>query len=130
MWLLLRAVPLIRCASRVATVPLPDVVASFGQLATPGRLAVGDVDMVARVGVRWWARVGGGLDSCLVRSLVLAALLRERGRLVVVIGFLARGLAELPDGHAWVTLNGVPVGRDAVCADDRFERVVQFDLGR
>jgi hypothetical protein len=62
---------------------------------------------------RRWSRWFGGIDTCLVRSLVFAALLAERGEVVLHIGFQPGVNGADLDGHAWVTLDGVPVGVDS-----------------
>jgi len=50
----------------------------------------------------------GGLDSCLVRSLVLASLLSDQPGVVVHFGFRP-GDADT-EGHAWVSLNDDVLG--------------------
>jgi hypothetical protein len=52
----------------------------------------------------------GGLNTCLTRSLVLAALLSDREGVRLHVGFrTASDHASIPDGHAWVTLDGANV---------------------
>lgn len=47
------------------------------------------------------------LDSCLTRSIVLFQLLERRHAARLEIGFPAEGEEQ---GHAWVTVGGVPLG--------------------
>ncbi|MFN7986183.1 MAG: lasso peptide biosynthesis B2 protein [Thermoanaerobaculia bacterium] len=48
------------------------------------------------------------LNSCLTRSIVLFQLLEKRYPVRLEIGFRSGG--EGPDGHAWVTVDGKPLG--------------------
>ena len=48
------------------------------------------------------------LNTCLTRSIVLFQLLERRYRVKLEMGF--RSGSEGPDGHAWVTVDGVPLG--------------------
>jgi hypothetical protein len=51
-----------------------------------------------------------GLDTCLTRSLVLATLLSDRDGVRLHVGFRAGpDDASMPEGHAWITLDGVNV---------------------
>jgi hypothetical protein len=53
------------------------------------------------------ARRLGGLDSCLTRSMTLAALLSRKQPVVLNLGFAPPDVAGgVPKGHAWVTLSG------------------------
>ena len=116
--LFLRALPLVRRAQKVRTEPLQQVIES---LTDPRRsLARHSEDQLALAAGRAtarWSRWFGGIDTCLVRSLVFAALLAGRGEVVLHIGFRP-GVSEADlDGHAWVTLDDVPVG-----VESRFEK--------
>lgn len=48
------------------------------------------------------------LDTCLTRSIVLFQLLERRHRVKLELGF--RPGSEGSAGHAWVTVDGVPLG--------------------
>jgi hypothetical protein len=100
----------------LALLPLPAVLAVCdrwprvgGGRATPNGLA----DRVRR----WLARGRGPwASSCLTRSLVLYAMLRQHGhrpRLHVGV----EGDARVFAAHAWVTLGGHPVERPATVGD-------------
>lgn len=100
----------------LAVLPLPSVLALCDRWprlgdgrATPNGLA----DRVRR----WLSRGRGPwTSSCLTRSLVLYAMLRQHGhrpRLHVGVEGDARAFAA----HAWVTLGGRPVGQPATVAD-------------
>lgn len=47
-------------------------------------------------------------DSCLTRSIVLFQLLEHRHAAKLELGF--RPGSEIPSGHAWVTVDGEPLG--------------------
>jgi len=88
--------------------PLPDVLALCDRI--PGRVRRPHPPYVlARRAHRWLAHGRGPwTSSCLTRSLVLYAMLRQHGyapRLSVGVA----GTAQRFDAHAWVTLGGVPV---------------------
>jgi hypothetical protein len=58
----------------------------------------------------------GGLDTCLVAALVFAVM-TDRTGLTLMLGFLENTANRQPEGHAWLTQNGVPVfdsGENAV----------------
>ena len=99
----------------LALLPLPSVLAvcdrwprTGGSRATPNGLA----DRTRR----WLARGRGPwTSSCLTRSLVLYAMLRQHGhrpRLHVGVEGDARAFAA----HAWVTLGGTPLEQPATVA--------------
>jgi hypothetical protein len=48
------------------------------------------------------------LKTCLTRSIVLFQLLERRYPAKLVMGF--RPGTDGPDGHAWVTVGGIPLG--------------------
>lgn len=61
----------------------------------------------------------GFADTCLVRSLALAALLADRDDVQVRFGFRPTGSPEaLLSGHAWVTLGDRAVPDDSVILVD------------
>lgn len=55
------------------------------------------------------------LKTCLARSIVLFQLLERRYPVTLVLGF--RPGADGPEGHAWVALDGVPLGEPPDCPD-------------
>lgn len=74
---------------------------------------------------RWF----GGIDTCLTRSLVLGGMLTGRGDVRLNIGFRpGEGQAAL-HGHAWVTVDGRPVGTDGGLAEERYTRVLTVPFG-
>lgn len=126
--LFVRALPLVRHAQRVRTVSIQAVVDDLGRCG--GNLDMFSVERLARAGeraCRRWSSWFGGLNTCLVRSLVLGALLAGRGEVVLNLGFRPGddsdpGLA----GHAWVTLDGRPVGGDGPRPETRYTRVLEI----
>lgn len=111
--LFVKALPLAREAQRVCQDPIPQVVRSLaGRRRVPKRFSEDQLGLTAARATERWSRWFGGVDSCLVRSLVLAALLIGRGEVVVHIGFRPGESEADLDGHAWVTLDGRPVGAD------------------
>jgi len=114
-----------RCAALAAVLMIPLLLT---MLPLPAVLAV--CDCWPRVGgrrgsphaladrVRRWLARGRGpwTSSCLTRSLVLYALLRQHGyrpRLHVGV----EGVAQAFAAHAWVTLDGRPVEQPASVGD-------------
>ena len=126
--LFLRALPLARRAQRVRAVPIHIVVEDLCHRG--GGLTAFPVDRLARAADRAsdrWHAWFGGLNTCLVRSLVLGSLLAGRGEVVLNLGFRPGDQAE-PDlaGHAWVTVGGQPVGGDGQLAETRYTRVLEI----
>jgi hypothetical protein len=115
--LFVTALKLARKAQRVSKDPLPQVVESLaGRRNGPKVFSEDELGLAAARATARWSRWFGGVDTCLVRSLVLAALLIGRGEVVLHIGFRPGESEANLDGHAWVTLDGHPVG-----ADGRFD---------
>jgi hypothetical protein len=78
------------------------------------------------------ARWFGSRDTCLTRALVVAALLSDRGGVLLHVGFAApaAGGGAL-EGHAWVTLDGAIVGGpDAAMAADGSTTEMTFPVRR
>lgn len=74
--------------------------------------------------VRRWLAHGRGpwASTCLTRSLVLYALLRQHGyRPEFVVG--VAGTSRAFDAHAWVTLDGLPVA-DPANVDGAYTRLL------
>lgn len=122
------ALGLVRAA--LAVVSLSSVTAFAGDLAvaaragSPRRLAGADEEAgVARRLAKAVDSASGRLGGrCLLRSLALQAMLARRGvASVVVVAVRSRG-GPLP-GHAWVEVNGAPLGADgrAAASDLRAE---------
>ena len=77
--LFLRALVLARRAQKVRTVPVPQVVEVIARKGGGGRAyPVPRVGLAAARAVRKWQRWFGGLDTCLIRSLVLGGLLADQ----------------------------------------------------
>jgi hypothetical protein len=124
--LLLCALPAARHAQRVADMPLPALVAAMaGGMPAP----TADASRIALAAARAthrWARWFGGLDSCLTRSLATGAMLAGRAEVVLHVGFRPGEQQRVVDGHAWVTVDGTPVGADADMADEHYTRVLSI----
>ena len=124
--LFLRAIPLARRAQRVKSEPLNQAVIEMSR--RNGVAVSHPIDRVAQAAARAtsrWARWFGGLDSCLTRSLVLGAMLRDRGKVELNIGFRSDENFDAVAGHAWISVDGRPVGPDSELADDTYSRVLE-----
>lgn len=126
-----RALWLAKYAQRMRTTPIPALVA---ELARRGRgVSHHPVDRLSKAVERAtgrWASWFGGSNTCLVRSLVLGALLADRGGVVLNVGFReGDGSEPRLAGHAWLTVGGEPSGSDAERADARFTRVLEVPYG-
>jgi len=123
--LFLSALRLARRAQRVRRVPVGDVVAAIAFRGGGGRdyPALRLEKATARAVTRW-RRWFGGIDTCLIRSLVLGGLLAGRGEVMLNIGFRPGEEKPSVDGHAWVTVDGSPVGADGDLARERYTRVL------
>jgi hypothetical protein len=83
------------------------------------------VELAAARAVTRWSRWCGGMNTCLIRSLVLGGLLaRGRGEVMLNIGFRPGEHESSVDGHAWVTIDGNPVGADGDLARERYTRIL------
>jgi hypothetical protein len=112
-----RAALLARRAQRVVEHPVAQVVEDM--VSRRGPVHDLPVERLIRATTRATSRIArwcGGRDTCLIRSLVLGTLLSPRGQVVLTIGFRPGDLADVPDGHAWLTLDGRPVGPGAATA--------------
>ena len=128
--LFLRAMALARHAQRASSVPLPQLVAQMSRRR--GRFQSHSEDRLGRATARAtsrWSRWFGGLDTCLVRSLVLGALLADRTNVALNIGFRPGENRLTLDGHAWVTIDGLPVGPDGIRADGHYSRLLAVPFG-
>jgi hypothetical protein len=124
--LFLCALPSARRAQRVVDTPLPAMVARMTRCC-PHLPA--DPERVARAAARAtsrWARLAGGLDSCLTRSLVIGGMLANRGETMLNIGFRPGDGRRAVDGHAWVTVDGRPVGPDGTLAAEDYSRTLEI----
>ncbi len=122
-----KALFLARRAQSVEARPLRRVLADMA--AHGGWTRQTSIERMTRATVRAtsrWAKWGGGRDTCLIRSLVLGALVADRGRAVLTIGFRPGDDASTPDGHAWLTLDNQPVGHDATLVAGEYARLVEF----
>lgn len=103
--LFLHALRLARKAQAVGRVPLPELVAALPRLrGLPRGLAPDDALRAtlraADRGGRWF----GWLGTCLVKALVLSALLADHDDVELVLG-VRPGTGRSPiDGHAWVRI--------------------------
>lgn len=126
--LVVRALPLARRAQRVRTVPIHTVVQDL--CSRGGGSKKLSVERLARAAARAcarWQAWFGGANTCLVRSLVLGALLSDREEVVLNLGFRA-GDDSRPElaGHAWVTVGGQAAGSDGHLAENRYTRVLEI----
>lgn len=127
-----RAFAVARRAQRVRCEPIAVVVEEISRRGGDGRHhPVGRLELAANRAVRRWSLWFGGLDTCLTRSLVLGALLASRGDVVLNIGFRPGESEPSLNGHAWVTIDGRPVGADGGLSKERYTRVlaVPFSTG-
>ncbi len=101
--LFLHALRLARQAQAVGRIPLPELVAALPRLRGLPRGIGPDAALRATLravdrGGRWF----GWLGTCLVKALVLSALLADREGVELVLG-VRPGKGQNPiDGHAWV----------------------------
>jgi len=123
--LFLSALGLARRAQRVRRVPVPEVVRDIAARGGGGRdHPVPRVELAAVRASNRWRRWFGGFDTCLIRSLVLGGLVAGRGEVMLNIGFRPGEEQPSIDGHAWVTVDGNPVGADGDLARERYTRVL------
>ena len=122
--LFLKAIPLARRAQRVKSEPLNQVVIEMSR--RNGVALTYPIERVAQAAARAttrWSRWFGGLDSCLTRSLVLGSMLCNRGNVELNIGFRSDDNHDAVSGHAWISVDGRPVGPDSGLADDTYSRL-------
>ncbi|MFZ1639826.1 MAG: lasso peptide biosynthesis B2 protein [Candidatus Contendobacter sp.] len=110
-FLFVNALRLAWIAQAIQSRPLSKVIARLEALRWLPRGA--DAEAARRATLRACGRLArwtGGLDTCLIRALVLGALLADREGVVLHLGFRPGSAgAGSADGHAWLTLNGEPV---------------------
>ena len=122
-----RALDLARRAQMVRRAPIEAVVLELMRhRGRSTKLSVADLALATRRATRRWARWGRGLDTCLIRSLVLGALIADRGRVVLTVGFRAGDDATVPEGHAWLTLDGRELGHDDEVAVADLARLADY----
>lgn len=106
--------------------PLPDVLALCDRAPVRARHQHSPVDLARRTH-RWLAHGRGPwTSSCLTRSLVLYAMLRQHGydpRFAVGVA----GSEQRFEAHAWVTVNGVPV-MDPPLVEDTYAAVMSHGI--
>jgi hypothetical protein len=131
MALFLSALRLAWRAQRVRQVPVPDVVEAISLRGGGGwGFPVERLELAAARAVTRWRRWFGGIDTCLTRSLVLGGLLAGRGEVMLNIGFRPGEEEPALDGHAWVTVDGNPLGADGDLAGERYTRVLTEPFSR
>jgi len=121
---------LARHAQHASSVPLPKLVAEMTRRRRGSRRH--SADRLGRATVRATTRCSrwfGGLDTCLIRSLVLGALLADRAGVELNIGFRPGEDRPVVDGHAWVTVDGSPVGPDGDRATEHYSRLLAVPFG-
>ena len=123
--LFLRALGLARRAQRVSVAPISLVVEDINRRGGGnGRYSVDRLALATARATARWARWFGGLDTCLIRSLVLGSMLADRQDVALVIGFRPGVEDAAVDGHAWVTVAGRAVGPDGLLAQDDYSRLI------
>ncbi len=126
-----RAARLARRAQRVATHPIAEIVEDVVRHRGPPsdlsveRLRTATARATARV-ARWF----GGRDTCLIRALVLGALLSPRGAVELTIGFRSQDGDGSPGGHAWLTLDGHGVDPGGSGAGEDFAELLKVAFER
>jgi hypothetical protein len=129
--LFLRAMRLTETAQRVKSLPIADVVELISLHGGGGRdHPLRRVELATKRAVTRWRRWFGGIDSCLTRSLVMGGLLIGRGEVALNIGFRPGEEEPALDGHAWVTVDGHPIGTDGGLAKERYTRVLTVPMSR
>lgn len=127
LFLFARALPLAKRAQRARSVPIPVLVTDLRRHgAGLGGYPIDRLSLAAERATARWSTWFGGMNTCLVRSLVLGGLLGDRGDVVLNVGFCpGDGPEPSLTGHAWVTVNSKPVGRDGDLAATRYTRVLE-----
>ena len=123
-----RALALARRAQNVRSIPITVVVED---LCTRGgglrRFSTNRLVRAAGRASARWTSWFGGMNTCLVRSLVLGALLSDREGVALNVGFRP---GDDPEprlaGHAWVTVQGIPIGGDGDLAGNSYTRVLEI----
>jgi hypothetical protein len=129
--LFFRALPLARRAQLARRLPVAEVVKLVSRRGGRGRhYSVRRLEMAATRAISRWSRWFGGLDTCLTRSLVLGGLLVGRGDVKLNLGFRPGEVEPALDGHAWVTIDGRPVGADGSLAEERYTRVLAVPISK
>ena len=95
-----------------------------------GRYSVDRLALATARATARWARWFGGLDTCLIRSLVLGSMLADRQDVALVIGFRPGVEDAAVDGHAWVAVAGRAVGPDGSLAQDEYSRLIAVPFTR
>jgi len=128
LFLFARALPLAKRAQRARTMPIPALVTDLQwRGAGLGGYPNDRLLLAAERATALWSAWFGGMNTCLVRSLVLGALLGDHGDVVLNVGFCpGDGPEPSLTGHAWVTVNSKPVGRDGDLAATRYTRVLEL----
>jgi hypothetical protein len=123
--LFLRALGLARRAQRVSVEPITLVVEDMkGRGGGNGRYSSDRLALATARATARWARWFGGLDTCLIRSLVLGSMLADRQDVALVVGFRPGAEDVAVDGHAWVTVAGRAVGPDGILAQDDYSKLI------
>lgn len=129
--LFLHALRLARRAQDVERLPVPAVVEALSRLRGVPRRVDPQAALRATLratsrGERWF----GWRGTCLVRALVLSALVAGRGKVELLIG-VRRGEGEAAvDGHAWVRVDGaeVSLAGPAEAGDEGFAPVAAIPV--
>ena len=129
--LFLSALSLARRAQRVRQLPVQEVVEDIANRGGRGRgHPIQRVELAAVRASNRWSRWFGGIDTCLIRSMILGGLLTGGKDVILNIGFRPGDEGPSIDGHAWLTVDGNPVGSDGVLARERYTRVLTVSFLR
>jgi hypothetical protein len=112
-------------AQRLRDQPIAEVHGSMLQMRRLGKPV--DERLLRQTVQRTVAHLGrlGRLDTCLVSALVFAAM-TDRTGLTLMLGFLQNTPTRQPDGHAWLTQDGVPV----FGSDDNADNLAAYIVSR
>lgn len=123
---------LARHAQEVTRAPLPDVVTRLLALRGLPRGVDPDAAWVAAArGSRYRARWRGGLDTCLVRTLVAGTLLADRPGVTLHIGFRPDPCGvPRAEGHAWLSVGGESWGMPDSPSGEAYRAALDLPMHR
>jgi hypothetical protein len=122
---------LARRAQLTRRLPVSEVVLLISHAGGGGRdYSVRRLELAAKRATSRWSRWFRGIDTCLTRSLVLGGLLVGRGDVELNLGFRPGEDEPNLDGHAWITIDGRPIGVDGSLAEGRYTRVLAVPFSK
>ena len=129
LWLAAAAVPVALRAQRARELPLREVVRCLATRPAPSSPDALRAVAAASRAARAVRALTGGLDTCLIRSLVAGRLLAPHHEVRLVTGFRPSGAGGAAEGHAWLEVDGEPVQVAAPPDGAPFERGPSFAVG-